>query len=1151
MGCDGRNQDVSIWLHQVVKGFQDSQGNPVPNAHLLGLFHRVCKLLFYKIKPVFVFDGGVPHLKKQTVALRRQQRSKAELEAERVRTQLLKSLVKDAALKRALGSSIDHGLLLPKHPKENDMYVLPPEKKVQDENTSSLDGESESSEDEYHTHRNWSTADLHAIDVNSSQFKSLPADVRHDILSELKETRKQSSWGRLHEMPKMSRLLKRRSVQVSLEDAEREMGGRSLSIGELEELLNEQGVVTNSDAEKRIASDNTTRYLYVNEIGNKLLPSSKSELKGTDEIPSSSQIKEENKKDEKVEDIPVHYNSKVDYLRDVLEFIPEEEDKDWSSNSGNESDKEGKAKVGQEENLKIAQNFIFENSGLTQEQILAVIQYQNVVENDTSHGIEIVDPIDQPSTSGLSTSKQFNKNKIIGDPEKIVESTSQEVKIMEDKNYESNKTCAEGSVQEYYNEKHSTAKSISINFDKSTSKGNCSVEHVSSKLGICPLGIENSVNDSVKLLKEESKLFKTNKEYNDCEALSAVDVSNKESDELGNQQQIDSDTDDSLIEVNDEIPVQTVNNTVSSKALEVVIQTNKKCELEDDIFADVFTTKSSANPLLPAQDKTINILENVNKDRVVRNKTLEVVIQTEKTCELEDDIFADVFTAKSSANPLLPAQDKTINILENVNKDHVLQNKTLEVVIQTKKTCELEDDIFADVFETNSCENSLIPIQGKNININEDIITALPVMETNRNGVNTSVEDSQHSSDRKAGKDQNLTTAETLTENEILNKEQIELVADEKTIVNQPVASTSKVSAEEIKELQLFGIPYIVAPMEAEAQCAFLDFMSLTDGTITDDSDIWLFELERQQMIQLALLVGSDYTPGLQGIGPVTALEVLASFPSTAENVLTGLQQFREWLNGGMKVGPGKTPLKNKLKNVQFSEGFPSQAVVEAYLKPKVDESMETFSWQFPDLDSLREFTKKKFKWTKLKADEILLPVMKKLEERKSQRSLDSYFKIIPKLHAAEGKLSKRVKQAINRIGGAVGSENEDEPSEGQENLQSKRRRIEPKATKPKSSRGRGRGRGINPISNEQIQPTATNSSSQVQPVETNTSGSTYSEEFIPQRERDKINALKSKLRAIEVFRRSKIDTGKKKQNKFKRRMLKEAKLSESSSDSE
>lgn len=41
--------------------------------------------------------------------------------------------------------------------------------------------------------------------------------------------------------------------------------------------------------------------------------------------------------------------------------------------------------------------------------------------------------------------------------------------------------------------------------------------------------------------------------------------------------------------------------------------------------------------------------------------------------------------------------------------------------------------------------------------------------------------------------------------------------------------------------IQLFGLPYIIAPMEAEAQCAFLDAISLTEGTITDDSDIWLF----------------------------------------------------------------------------------------------------------------------------------------------------------------------------------------------------------------------------------------------------------------------------------------------------------------------
>lgn len=62
-----RHTDISIWLHQVVKGFQDSNGATLPNAHLLGLFHRLCKLMYYRIRPVFVFDGGVPPLKRETI----------------------------------------------------------------------------------------------------------------------------------------------------------------------------------------------------------------------------------------------------------------------------------------------------------------------------------------------------------------------------------------------------------------------------------------------------------------------------------------------------------------------------------------------------------------------------------------------------------------------------------------------------------------------------------------------------------------------------------------------------------------------------------------------------------------------------------------------------------------------------------------------------------------------------------------------------------------------------------------------------------------------------------------------------------------------------------------------------------------------------
>ena len=86
--------DVSIWLNCAVKGFRDQEGGTVANAHLLGLFHRICKLLFYKIRPIFVFDGKAPQLKLDTLRRRRNARSNLMKKSDAVRAKILDNFIK-------------------------------------------------------------------------------------------------------------------------------------------------------------------------------------------------------------------------------------------------------------------------------------------------------------------------------------------------------------------------------------------------------------------------------------------------------------------------------------------------------------------------------------------------------------------------------------------------------------------------------------------------------------------------------------------------------------------------------------------------------------------------------------------------------------------------------------------------------------------------------------------------------------------------------------------------------------------------------------------------------------------------------------------------------------------------------------------------
>ncbi|EHK40388.1 hypothetical protein TRIATDRAFT_41742 [Trichoderma atroviride IMI 206040] len=228
--------------------------------------------------------------------------------------------------------------------------------------------------------------------------------------------------------------------------------------------------------------------------------------------------------------------------------------------------------------------------------------------------------------------------------------------------------------------------------------------------------------------------------------------------------------------------------------------------------------------------------------------------------------------------------------------------------------------------------------------------------------------------------------------------------------------------------LRLFGIPYITAPMEAEAQCAELVRLNMVDGIVTDDSDTFLFggtrvyknmfnsnkfvecyvgadldkelSLSREQLISLAQLLGSDYTEGLPGVGPVTAVEILSEFPGK-----DGLDQFREWWRDVQssvrsKEADASSSFRRKFRKSQATKlflpvAFPSPAVYEAYLHPVVDSSTEPFQWGVPDVAGLREYLMATIGWSKERTDEVLVPVIRDMNKREiegTQSNITRFF---------------------------------------------------------------------------------------------------------------------------------------------------------------
>ena len=205
--------------------------------------------------------------------------------------------------------------------------------------------------------------------------------------------------------------------------------------------------------------------------------------------------------------------------------------------------------------------------------------------------------------------------------------------------------------------------------------------------------------------------------------------------------------------------------------------------------------------------------------------------------------------------------------------------------------------------------------------------------------------------------------------------------------------------------LDELGVPWIQAPSEGEAQAAYITRKGNTDYCGSQDYDSLLFgatalvrnvtisgrrkiprknvyvevvpeimklnhvlkelEVTREQLIDVAILVGTDFNPdGVKGVGPKTALKLIKKH-GTIEDAVTELEDAE------FPVEPKK--------------------IREIFLNPKVTDKYK-LDWKEPDVDGVIDFLCRERDFSEDRVSKALDKMTAGIKEAKSKTTLESWF---------------------------------------------------------------------------------------------------------------------------------------------------------------
>ncbi|KAL7271358.1 DNA repair protein rad2 [Rhizina undulata] len=1073
--------DASVWIYQFLKAVRDKEGNALRNSHVVGFFRRICKLLFFGIRPVFVFDGGAPILKRQTIAGRKkrregkredavktagrllavqmQRRAEEEREKEKERNRRRKEKGVDRAdepeeeLPREEDMVyVDELMQTTKERRANaefkkqDPYHLPDLDDSLENLVAPNDPRIMSQEElqeyarQFRGGESMNLYDFSKIDFESAFFLSLPPADRYNILNAAR-TRSRLRMGLSKEQ--LDKMFPDRlafsKFQIERVKERADLTRRLMNINGMNDAAGSIDI-------SRVAGERGREYVLVRNDGVEGgwalgVVGSKEEAEGArnkpivvDKVEKEEEVDEDEDDDDEFEDVPIEGLNRLPVLENNLPG--EDPDAPWDnaeaqmmrqalyesrveqSGSRRGSRSNSKAHASTRENtipLFMDDKIEEEDELLLPDPSLA--KPDDNEDEDLQKAIEISmaesrrpesEDEDEQLRRAIELSKQNGKildkgkQKALPGQEKATSSISNKTTLSSQLTAASKLQPPPPPIKSYEPPKPSFPPNLFGGLlpfelldlrksatmltkkkpeDKSEESKDADAEDKSTPL---PPWFVTTANRDLKTEIEKA--------HKDVQAREREEQRKRDEGERKKRDHevlmIESDGNDSDLEIIDvakgtgkdvkAMPSKTISRGAGFQSIGDVAESRKEGELLNTAI-EVGLDISQSRDAITAK----NMLSITGGQADTDKK-----IGSDKEFEWED---SDNDEARAARNipPIAPIISKSPTEAVSVEVQEQLEDN-LPVANDQSPAAESSNDLFRDV--TPPFDDS------------DDDINYISDPEEDQLLQQLAAESHEHA--RFAAELNNKTADQTAADFEA----ELRSLRNQQRRDRRDADDVTQTMVRECQRLlTLFGLPYITAPMEAEAQCAELVRLGLVDGIVTDDSDVFLFggtrvyknmfsqskfvecylatdmekelALDRRKLISVAQLLGSDYTEGLPGVGPVTAMELIAEFG--------GLAEFREWWEkvqedvqkGGDGSGLDEGIKKNATK-IFLPSAFPDSRVNDAYTHPEVDSDPQEFTWGVPDLDALRTFLMETIGWSQERTDEVLLPVIRDMNRK-------------------------------------------------------------------------------------------------------------------------------------------------------------------------